>query len=56
MNDLFSFISYNKLNMTEDSKYFYAATIKKSTAVIDCITANFTWSPLSEKEILQREQ
>lgn len=56
MIDNYNFIFYYKLKMTEDKKYFYAATIKKSTAVIDCITANFTWSPLSEKELLQREQ
>ena len=36
----------------EQSKYFYMATLKQSTSVVDSIKANFSWSPLSEKELL----
>jgi hypothetical protein len=35
-----------------NSKYFYMSTIKQSTAVTDCISANFTKSPKAEHEII----
>lgn len=35
----------------QQSKYFYMATLKHSTSVVDSIKANYSWSPLSEKEL-----
>ena len=37
-----------------EAKYFYTATVKPSTAVLDCFRAHFTYSPLSEKELLEQ--
>lgn len=34
-----------------EPKYFYMSTIKHSTAVTECIRANFTWSPISIKDL-----
>lgn len=38
-----------------EPKYFYMSTIKQSTAVTECIRANFTWSPISIKDLQSKQ-
>ena len=52
MNDK---IEANVANKANIAKYFYMATLKHSTAVTDCIRARFTYSPLSENELIAKE-